>query len=82
MSIVALRVVRSGLPRALYLEMARLTTRRLPGAALTAIANAVGTVTGADPDCGSLTIALNAARDQLILAAGATCGCRKPCQWR
>jgi hypothetical protein len=36
----------------------------------TAIADAAGTVPGADPDRASFTIALNAARDQVILAAG------------
>jgi Insertion element 4 transposase N-terminal/Transposase DDE domain len=36
----------------------------------TAIADAAATVPGTDPDRASFTIALNAARDQLILAAG------------
>jgi hypothetical protein len=36
----------------------------------TAIADAAGTVPGTDPDRASFTIALNAARDQVILAAG------------
>jgi Insertion element 4 transposase N-terminal len=36
----------------------------------TAIADAAGTVPGADPDRASFTVALNAARDQVILAAG------------
>lgn len=40
----------------------------------TAIADAAGTVPGTDPDRGSFTIALNAARDQLILAAGVIAG--------
>jgi hypothetical protein len=39
-----------------------------------AIADAAATVPGADPDRASFTIALNAARDQLILAAGITPG--------
>jgi hypothetical protein len=38
----------------------------------TAIADAAGTVPGTDPDRASFTIALNAARDQVILAAGVT----------
>jgi Insertion element 4 transposase N-terminal/Transposase DDE domain len=36
----------------------------------TAIADAAGTVPGTDPDRASFTIALNTARDQVILAAG------------
>ena len=40
----------------------------------TAIADAAGTVPGTDPDRGSFTIALNAARDQIILAAGVIAG--------
>ena len=36
----------------------------------TAIADAAGTVAGTDPDRASFTLALNAARDQVILAAG------------
>jgi len=40
----------------------------------TAIADAASTVPGTDPDRGSFTIALNAARDQVILAAGVTAG--------
>lgn len=40
----------------------------------TAIADAASTVPGADPDRGSFTTALNAARDQVILAAGVTAG--------
>ena len=36
----------------------------------TAVADAAATVRGADPDRASFTIALNAARDQVILAAG------------
>jgi hypothetical protein len=36
----------------------------------TAIADAAGTVPGTDPDRASFTVALNAARDQVILAAG------------
>jgi hypothetical protein len=35
-----------------------------------AIADAAGTVPGTDPDRASFTVALNAARDQVILAAG------------
>jgi hypothetical protein len=38
----------------------------------TAIADAAATVPGADPDRASFTVALNAARDQVILAAGVT----------
>ena len=40
----------------------------------TAIADAASTAPGTDPDRASFTIALNAARDQLILAAGVTAG--------
>ena len=40
----------------------------------TAIADAASTVPGTDPDRGSFTIALSAARDQVILAAGITAG--------
>jgi hypothetical protein len=40
----------------------------------TAIADAAGTVPGTDPDRGSFTIALSAARDQVILAAGVIAG--------
>jgi hypothetical protein len=40
----------------------------------TAIADAAGTVPGADPDRASFSVALNAARDQVILAAGVTAG--------
>ncbi len=40
----------------------------------TAIADAAATVPGTDPDRASFTIALNAARDQVILAAGVTAG--------
>ena len=40
----------------------------------TAIADAASTVPGADPDRASFTIALSAARDQVILAAGVTAG--------
>ncbi len=40
----------------------------------TAIADAAGTVPGTDPDRASFTIAMNAARDQVILAAGVTAG--------
>jgi hypothetical protein len=40
----------------------------------TAIADAASTVPGTDPDRASFTIALNAARDQVILAAGVTVG--------
>jgi hypothetical protein len=36
----------------------------------TAIADAAGTVPGTDPDRASFTVALNTARDQVILAAG------------
>ena len=38
----------------------------------TAMADAAGTVPGTDPDRASFTIALAAARDQVILAAGVT----------
>jgi hypothetical protein len=38
----------------------------------TAIADAAATVPGTDPDRASFTIALNAARDQVVLAAGVT----------
>jgi hypothetical protein len=40
----------------------------------TAIADAAGTVPGTDPDRASFTVALNAARDQVILAAGVLAG--------
>jgi hypothetical protein len=40
----------------------------------TAIADAAGTVPGTDPDRASFTIALNTARDQVMLAAGVTAG--------
>jgi hypothetical protein len=40
----------------------------------TAIADAAATVPGTDPDRASFTIALSAARDQVILAAGVTAG--------
>jgi hypothetical protein len=40
----------------------------------TAIADAASTAPGADPDRASFTIALNAARDQVILAASVTAG--------
>jgi Insertion element 4 transposase N-terminal/Transposase DDE domain len=39
-----------------------------------AIADAAGTLPGTDPDRASFTVALNAARDQVILAAGVTAG--------
>ena len=39
-----------------------------------AIADAAATVPGTDPDRASFTIALNTARDQVILAAGVTAG--------
>jgi Insertion element 4 transposase N-terminal/Transposase DDE domain len=42
----------------------------------TAIADAASTVPGADPDRASFTIALNAARDQVIQAAGVIAGTR------
>ena len=40
----------------------------------TAIADAAGTVPGTDPDRASFTVALNAARDQVILAVGVLAG--------
>jgi hypothetical protein len=40
----------------------------------TAIADATATLPGTDPDRASFTVALNAARDQVILAAGVTAG--------
>ena len=40
----------------------------------TAIADAAGTVPGTDPDRASFSVALNAARDQVILAAGVIAG--------
>jgi hypothetical protein len=40
----------------------------------TAIADAAATAPGADPDRASFAVALNAARDQVILAAGVTAG--------
>jgi hypothetical protein len=42
----------------------------------TAIADATGTVPGADPDRASFTVALEAARDQVTLAAGVIAGTR------
>jgi hypothetical protein len=42
----------------------------------TAIADAASTVPGTDPDRASFTIALNAARDQVTLAAGVIAGTR------
>jgi hypothetical protein len=42
----------------------------------TAIADAASTVPGTDPDRASFTIALNTARDQVILAAGVIAGAR------
>jgi hypothetical protein len=40
----------------------------------TAIADAAGTIPGTDPDRASFAVALNAARDQVILAAGVLAG--------
>ena len=40
----------------------------------TAIADAAATIPGTDPDRASFTVALSAARDQVILAAGVTAG--------
>ena len=40
----------------------------------TAIADAAGTVPGTDPDRASFAVALNASRDQVILAAGVLAG--------
>jgi hypothetical protein len=40
----------------------------------TAIADAAGTVPGTDPDRASFAVALNTARDQVILAAGVLAG--------
>ena len=40
----------------------------------TAIADAAATVPGTDPDRASFAVALNAARDQVILAAGVLAG--------
>ena len=40
----------------------------------TAIADAASTVPGTDPDRASFTVALNAARDQVVLAAGVLAG--------
>ena len=40
----------------------------------TAIADAAGTVPGTDPDRASFSVALNAARDQVALAAGVLAG--------
>jgi hypothetical protein len=40
----------------------------------TAIADAAATVPGTDPDRASFAVALNTARDQVILAAGVTAG--------
>ena len=40
----------------------------------TAMTDAAGTVPGTDPDRASFTVALNAARDQVILAAGVIAG--------
>jgi hypothetical protein len=66
------RVLRARTPDAIEQEIyALLVTYQ---ALRTAIADAAATVPGTDPDRASFTVALNTARDQVILAAGVTAG--------
>jgi hypothetical protein len=66
------RVLRARTPAGIEQEVyALLVTYQ---ALRTAIADAAGTVPGTDPDRGSFAIALSAARDQVILAAGVIAG--------
>jgi hypothetical protein len=66
------RVLRARTPGGIEQEMyALLVTYQ---ALRTAIADAVSTVPGTNPDRASFTIALNTARDQVILAAGVIAG--------
>jgi hypothetical protein len=71
-SILAGRVLRARTPDGIEQEAwALLVTYQ---ALRTAIADAASTVPGTDPDRASFTIALNTARDQVILAAGVIAG--------
>jgi hypothetical protein len=66
------RVLRARTPDGIEQEIyALLVTYQL---LRTAIAGAASTAPGADPDRASFTVALNAARDQVILAAGVIAG--------
>jgi hypothetical protein len=66
------RVLRARTPEGIEQEVwALLVTYQ---ALRTAIADAASTVPGTDPDRASFTIALNTARDQVILAAGVIAG--------
>jgi hypothetical protein len=66
------RVLRARTPAGIEQEIyALLVTYQ---ALRTAIADATATAPGTDPDRASFTIALNSARDQVILAAGAAAG--------
>jgi hypothetical protein len=66
------RVLRARTPDGIQQEMyALLVTYQ---ALRTAIADAAGTVPGTDPDRASFAVALNASRDQVILAAGVLAG--------
>ena len=67
-TILGNRVLRARTPSGIEQEIyALLVTYQ---ALRTAIADAAATIPGTDPDRASFTIALNAARDQVILAAG------------
>jgi len=71
-TIIGGRVLRARTPGGIEQEIyALLITYQ---ALRTAIADAASTAPGTDPDRASFAIALNAARDQLILAAGVTAG--------
>ncbi|MGC1288657.1 MAG: IS4 family transposase [Streptosporangiaceae bacterium] len=66
------RVLRARTPGGIQQEIyALLVTYQ---ALRTAIADAAGTVPGTDPDRASFAVALNASRDQVILAAGVLAG--------
>jgi len=68
------RVLRARTPAGIEQEVyALLVTYQ---ALRTALADAASTVPGTDPDRASFTIALNAARDQVTLAAGVIAGAR------
>jgi hypothetical protein len=71
-TILSGRVLRSRTPDGIDQEIhALLVTYQ---ALRIAMADAAGTVPGTDPDRASFTIALNAARDQVVLAAGVIAG--------
>jgi hypothetical protein len=71
-TILGSRVLRARTPGGIEQEIyALLVTYQ---ALRTAITDAAATVPGTDPDRASFAIALNAARDQVILAAGVTAG--------